>query len=281
LSSTSLEYKHNSWYQDDYSSVNCMDFFQYISNPCCKCVLNSIIKRVRNLNRVSDALNVDSFLINDYVEGKYQIPYELTKKIINLGYEVCPFETIEFLNQDLDTHEFLFNCYATGSKPKKTAKSIKAKTNYVAQGGERLKDVKDGLYEYISRLCRLRLIQVAFNALNKERKKNRKKKIKNGIGFTREDLKSAATILGNEIGVAGCTIRRWMSYQTDQNGEVQPNIQSCNANAEKLVNVALKYAKEEAIEILEADFAEHRFQLDERLNYVAQGGERHNGGSGF
>jgi len=254
-----------------------MDFYQYISNSCCICILNSIINKVRNIDRLADALEIDSPLIEEYLEGKSQIPYELSKDIIQIGIQLCPFDTIEFLAQDLENHEFLFDCYTTGSKPKKPPKSVQTRTSYVAQGGVRLKEVKDGLYEYISRLCRLKLIQATFKALNKERTKNKNKKIKKGIGFTREDLKSTATILGNEIGVAGWTIRRWMSYQTDQNGEIQLDIQSCNANAEKLVRVALKYAKEEAIEILEADFAEHRFQLDNRLNYVAQGGVRHRG----
>ena len=63
----------------------------------------------------------------------------------------------------------------------------------------------------------------------------------------RERAVGVAFVLAGILGVSVKTVQRWLSG----------GVQSCNVNAEKLIQVALEYSPERTLELLEKDLERH------------------------
>ena len=109
-----------------------------------------------------------------------------------------------------------------------------------------------GLSEYTSRRCRLMLVRMTARAVERELQRNHVR------GLSGLDPRvGAAGVLARLLGVATRTVQRWLSG----------GVQSCNVNADKLIQLALRYDPFEAEEILREDLENHRFYLE----YMVQG----------
>ena len=65
----------------------------------------------------------------------------------------------------------------------------------------------------------------------------------------------AASILAGILGVSPRTVQRWMSG----------GVQSCNINAEKLIQASLEHAPEEAKRLLMEDLAQHEREFNQKV----------------
>lgn len=134
--------------------------------------------------------------------------------------------------------------------------STEYKTFDVRQG-----DVALGLSEYLSRGARFKLVRAVIEAIeNGEHRYS--KKMNKRIQLNKLPSKvGACKILATYLGTSKRTVERWASK----------GCQSCNVNAEKLLNVALDLASEETFIILDEDLENHRFLFEYMIGGVRQG----------
>ncbi len=97
------------------------------------------------------------------------------------------------------------------------------------------------LSEYVSRWARWRLVCACVKELVR---KKEARKVKNGASVT--------GVFAGRVGVSKRTVQRWLS-----NG-----VQSCNVNAERIVELAVELCPAEARMILEEDLARHGASLE-------------------
>lgn len=98
--------------------------------------------------------------------------------------------------------------------------------------------------EYVSRWARWRLVCVCVKELVRRSERQGKKKNR-GVTWVFADM----------IGVSSRTVQRWLA-----NG-----VQSCNVNAERIVELAVELCPEEARRILEEDLTRHRATLRDAM----------------
>lgn len=103
--------------------------------------------------------------------------------------------------------------------------------------------------EYVSRWARWRLVCVCVKELVKREER-----------IVSRRRRGATSIFAGMVGVSGRTVQRWLG-----NG-----IQSCNVNAERIVELAVELCPGEAGQILEEDLARHGAGLKTALG-VRQG----------
>lgn len=116
----------------------------------------------------------------------------------------------------------------------------------------------DGLSEYTSRKCRLKLALLLYESVLNELEKRRDR------GMSQLDARAgASTLVAGMLGVTKRTVNRWIAG----------GVQSCNVNSDKLIKVCLNYAPSRTPELLEEDMENHRFFLECVLNghYPRQG----------
>jgi hypothetical protein len=112
-------------------------------------------------------------------------------------------------------------------------------------------DTPLSLSEYLSRPARARLVLACHRALQNRRRDE-------GLS-----IRGATSILAGEVGVTDRTIERWISR----------GIQSCDVNAERILEVAMDLAPRESREILFEDLDVHsRATLDLLLKEYRHGG---------
>jgi len=127
----------------------------------------------------------------------------------------------------------------------------RASTNATDGGGGGKVTLEIGLSEYTSRKCRLRLVEVTARAIERHLAE------KGDRGVSGYDPRTgAARILAGILKVSTRTVQRWLSG----------GIQSCNVNAERLIQVALRYDEYRTVEIIEEDLENHRFYAEYVLN---------------
>lgn len=120
------------------------------------------------------------------------------------------------------------------------------------QGGVALYKVKPflGLSEYMSRHCRLRLVEACARGLERELSE------RCDMGVSHLDPRvGAASVLAGILDVSPRTVQRWLSG----------GVQSCNVNAEKLIQTSLEHAPEETKRLLAEDLAQHKAELERLL----------------
>lgn len=113
-----------------------------------------------------------------------------------------------------------------------------------------MKMMESDLSEYVSRWARWRLTIACVDSL-RERARG-------------QDGKVRAAVVGpfaGSVGVSRRTVERWLG-----NG-----VQSCNVNAERIVELALGLCPEEARRILEEDLDSHRAGLESAFKEMCQG----------
>jgi len=96
------------------------------------------------------------------------------------------------------------------------------------------------LSEYTSRMARYRLVQACLDYYGELEEES-------GVSPTRA--------LASSLGVSRRTVQRW----------ARGGIQSCNANAEELIHLALQLVPREAAKILQEDLETHRTVLNAAL----------------
>ena len=116
-----------------------------------------------------------------------------------------------------------------------------------------------GLSEYTSRETRKKLVAAIHRKfdeelLDRKRQNRRENKPLRYLG-------SASGTIARSLGVDIRTVQRWLSG----------GIQSCNANAERVIQLALKEIPFQVFDILQEDFETHRFWLDYMVNGERQG----------
>ena len=77
-----------------------------------------------------------------------------------------------------------------------------------------------------------------------------------------ESRASPIQAFADDMGVTYRTVQRWIDADS---------IQSCNANADRIVEVALRLNPEKARKMLVADLRWHREQLRDKLDEIRQG----------
>ena len=117
-----------------------------------------------------------------------------------------------------------------------------------------------GLSEYTSRETRKKLVAAIHRKFDEELldRKRQNRRDNKPLRY----LGSASGILARCLGVDIRTVQRWLSG----------GIQSCNANAERVIQLALKEIPFQVFDILQEDFENHRFWLDYMVNGERQGG---------
>ncbi|MFA5870203.1 MAG: hypothetical protein WC941_10960 [Candidatus Bathyarchaeia archaeon] len=97
-------------------------------------------------------------------------------------------------------------------------------------------DVSDmGLSEYLSRAARALLVWACYRALQERRRRD-------GLSIW-----GATSDLAGEVGVTDRTVERWLSR----------GIQSCNVNADRILEVAMGLCPREVTEIVLDDLGAH------------------------
>ena len=123
-------------------------------------------------------------------------------------------------------------------------------------GGVALYEVKPilGLSEYMSRHCRLRLVEACARGLERELSE----RCDTGVSHL-DPRVGAASVLAGILDVSPRTVQRWLSG----------GVQSCNVNAEKLIQASLEHAPEETKRLLAEDLAQHKAELERLLEDLA------------
>lgn len=137
--------------------------------------------------------------------------------------------------------------------------SVEYKTTEIMQGDARL---PAHLSEYLSRTARCKLSNNIYYALQEEIRieKNFLRRNRNPIPRTL----NASRVMAQLLGVDPSTVYRWRTK----------GFQSCNVNAEKLIQCAVKYCPENACTVLEEDLENHRFLLSYLIPEIMQGDAR-------
>lgn len=94
------------------------------------------------------------------------------------------------------------------------------------------------LSEYTSREARYRLVQLCLDKINERNQRKQNDEI-------------ATLVLADQLYVSQRTVQRW----------AQGGIQSCNVNADAIINMALGLAQFDAAKILAKDLDRHRQEL--------------------
>ena len=122
------------------------------------------------------------------------------------------------------------------------------------------------LSEYLSRVARFKLVKAIIEALEElqtyEKDYVRKTQLNSKVNTRR----GVSTILANELGTTKQTVNRWLNWTEENELPI-----SCNANAEKLLKIGMKYAPEETFIILDEDLENHRFLFEYMIYEVKQG----------
>lgn len=131
------------------------------------------------------------------------------------------------------------------------------KTYLVGTGG-----FTPSLSEYISRECRLQLVNVAVEALRKEHNKQLKLKERRGEPYKHGGWNiSPQLILARAVGVTKKAVDNWLD------GIKHP----CNINVDKILHIASDYDQDRVLHILEEDLFSHQYSLgifrDSLANY--------------
>jgi hypothetical protein len=90
--------------------------------------------------------------------------------------------------------------------------------------------------EYVSRWARWRFVCVCVKELVRRSERQGKKR-----------RRCVTSVFADMVGVSGRTVQRWLA-----NG-----VQSCNVNAERIVEISVELCPEEARRILDEDLARH------------------------
>jgi hypothetical protein len=104
--------------------------------------------------------------------------------------------------------------------------------------------------EYVSRWARWRLTIACVDSL-RERVRDKEGNVKGGV----------IGAFAIRVGVSRRTVQRWLAY----------DIQSCNVNAERIVELTLELSPVEARMILEEDLSRHREAVESILDEMCQG----------
>ena len=117
-----------------------------------------------------------------------------------------------------------------------------------------------GLSEYLSRPCRMKMVNALYAQLSFEVSEKKSAARNSGQPVNRKE--AAFSILAGLLGVHRNTVSRWINR----------GYQACNANADQLITAAMKHCPERTLELLGEDLEIHRFHLDNIMS------ERHYGG---
>ena len=112
--------------------------------------------------------------------------------------------------------------------------------------------------EAISKVARHRLCLLCLRGIEKGFQRASKLDAHKGRGRGRPQ--SPATVLANQINVTYDTVRRWTDLS---------KIQSCDANAIRLADVAFTLNPDETIEILRQDAVSHRAVIEDWISQRA------------
>jgi hypothetical protein len=108
-----------------------------------------------------------------------------------------------------------------------------------------------GLSEYVSRWARWRLVKTCVDGLHSDMR-----------GEGGRVRRSPVGAFASMCGVTPRTVERWLA-----NG-----VQSCNVNAERIIELAVELSPAEAERILREDIAHHQEELKGLLDGGRQGG---------
>ena len=117
-----------------------------------------------------------------------------------------------------------------------------------------------GLSEYLSRPCRMKLVKALHEQLTFEIWEKKSFARRNGKPVNRRE--TAYSVLSGMLGVHRETVSRW----------INKGYQACNVNAEKLITATMNHCPERALELLEEDLENHRFNFMEIVSETQQGG---------
>ena len=135
-----------------------------------------------------------------------------------------------------------------------TQATTEYKTDETQQGA-----VVFGLSEYLSRPCRMKLVNALYDQLSFEIWEKKNFERRNGQPVNRRE--TAYNAVSGILGVHRETVYRW----------IHKGYQACNVNAEKLITATLKHCPERALELLEEDMETHRFWFSGVSSEVQQG----------
>ena len=116
-----------------------------------------------------------------------------------------------------------------------------------------------GLSEYLSRPCRMKLVNALYEQLSFEIGEKKSAARNNGQPVNRRE--TAYNVLSSLLGVHRETVYRW----------INKGYQACNVNTEKLITATLKLCPERVIELLEEDMETHRFWFNSVVSEIQQG----------
>jgi len=117
-----------------------------------------------------------------------------------------------------------------------------------------------GLSEYLSRPCRMKMVNALYEQLSFEVLEKKSAARKKGQPVNRKE--TAFSILAELLGVHRNTVSRWINR----------GYQACNANADQLITAAMKHCPERTVELLGEDLETHRFHLDNIVSEMPYGG---------
>ena len=117
-----------------------------------------------------------------------------------------------------------------------------------------------GLSEYLSRPCRMKMVNALYAQLSFEVSEKKSAARNSGQPVNRKE--TAFSILAGLLGVHRNTVSRWINR----------GYQACNANADQLITAAMEHCPERTLELLGEDLETHRFHLNDIMS------ERHYGG---